>query len=203
MNTIVLRSDDGGAHFIPLKGDPDGRRFPHACGSIPKNPDRRILGVDQGTLVTLNGGKTWSSWYNQPTGAILSRLHRQPLSRTASMARSRIRAPPRCRAAATASATASPWREFHEVTAGGESDEIAPDPDDPDIVYGGRVDRLDLKSGQTRNVDPTLAFPASIAATWTLPLTFGKRDHALYFGNQRIFRTTRRRPDTGSRSAPT
>ena len=37
------------------------------CGSTPKNPDRRILGVDQGTLVTLNGGKTWSSWYNQPT----------------------------------------------------------------------------------------------------------------------------------------
>ena len=80
--------------------------------------------------------------------------------------------------------------QFHEVTPGGESDEIAPDPDDPDIVYGGRVERLDRKSGQVRNVDPTFAFPGEYRGTWTLPLTFGKRDHALYFGNQRLFRTT-------------
>jgi len=75
------------------------------------------------------------------------------------------------------------------VTAGGESDEIAPDPNDPDIVYGGRVEKLDLKSGQTRNIDPTLAFPDEYRGEWTLPLTWGKRDHALYFGNQRLFRT--------------
>jgi len=66
-NTIVLRSDDGGAHFIPVKGDPTGDDF-HTLWIDPKNPDRRILGVDQGTLVTINGGKTWSSWFNQPTG---------------------------------------------------------------------------------------------------------------------------------------
>jgi photosystem II stability/assembly factor-like uncharacterized protein len=79
--------------------------------------------------------------------------------------------------------------DFHEVTAGGESDEIAPDPRDPDIVYGGRVDRLDLKSGQVRSVDPTLAFPDNYRNTWTLPLTWAKREHALLFGNQRIWRT--------------
>src|SRR5947209_5483002 len=60
-NTIVLRSDDGGAHFIPLKGDPTGDDF-HTLWIDPKNPDRRILGVDQGTLVTLNGGKSRSGW---------------------------------------------------------------------------------------------------------------------------------------------
>jgi len=65
-DTIQLRSDDGGAHFIPLKGDPTGDDF-HTLWIDPKNPDRRILGVDQGTLVTVNGGRTWSSWFNQPT----------------------------------------------------------------------------------------------------------------------------------------
>ena len=59
-NTIMLRSDDGGAHFIPTKGDPTGDDF-HTLWIDPKNPDRRILGVDQGTLVTINGGRTWSS----------------------------------------------------------------------------------------------------------------------------------------------
>ena len=40
------------------------------CGSIRTTPQRQILGVDQGAVVTLNGGKTWSSWYNQPTAQI-------------------------------------------------------------------------------------------------------------------------------------
>jgi len=138
--------------------------------------------------VTLNGGKTWSSWYNQPTGQFyhVSTDNRFPYRIYGSQQDSG--------AAAVPSRSDNPtdginMTNFREVTAGGEADEIAPDPDDPDIVYGGRVDRLDLKSNQTRNVNPTLAFPDNYRGEWTLPLTFGKRDHALYFGNQRIFRT--------------
>jgi photosystem II stability/assembly factor-like uncharacterized protein len=186
-DTIMLRSDDGGAHFIPIKGDPTGDDF-HTLWIDPKNPNRRITGVDQGALVTVNGGRTWSSWYNQPTGQFyhVSTDNRFPYRIYGSQQDSG--------AAAIASRSGSTTdginiTQFHEVTAGGESDEIAPDPDDPDTVYGGRVDRLDLKSGQTRNVDPTLAFPGEYRGEWTLPLTFGKRDHALYFGNQRLFRT--------------
>ena len=186
-NTIVLRSDDGGAHFIPTKGDPTGDDF-HTLWIDPKNPDRRILGVDQGTLVTINGGKTWSSWFNQPTGQFyhVSTDNSFPYRIYGSQQDSG--------AAAVDSRSDSRFdgitmNQFHEVTPGGESDEIAPDPDDPDIVYGGRVDRLDRKSGQVRSVDPTLAFPGEYRGEWTLPLTFGKRDHALYFGNQRLFRT--------------
>jgi photosystem II stability/assembly factor-like uncharacterized protein len=186
-NTIQLRSDDGGAHFIPLKGDPTGDDF-HTLWIDPRNPDRRILGVDQGTLVTLNGGKTWSSWYNQPTGQFyhVTTDNRYPYRIYGSQQDSG--------AAAIPSRSDSFYdginiTQFHEVTAGGEADEIAPDPDDPDVVYGGRVDRLDLRSGQTRNVNPTLAFPDKYRSEWTLPLTWGKREHALYFGNQRIWRT--------------
>jgi photosystem II stability/assembly factor-like uncharacterized protein len=186
-NTIVLRSDDGGANFIPLKGDPTGDDF-HSLWVDPKNPDRQIAGVDQGTLVTLNGGKTWSSWYNQPTGQFyhVSTDNRYPYRIYGSQQDSG--------AAVVPSRTDSSFdginmTNFHEVTAGGESDEIAPDPKDPDIVYGGRVDRLDLKSGQVRSVDPTFAFPGNYRHTWTLPLTWGKREHALYFGNQRIWKT--------------
>ena len=186
-DTILLRSDDGGAHFIPLKGDPTGDDF-HALWIDPKNPDRRILGVDQGTLVSLNGGKTWSSWFNQPTGQFyhVATDNRFPYRIYGSQQDSG--------AAAVPSRTDSKddginITQFHEVTAGGESDEIAPDPDDPDTVYGGRVQRRDLRSGQTRDIDPTLAFPGDYRGEWTLPLTWGKRDHALYFGNQRLFRT--------------
>jgi photosystem II stability/assembly factor-like uncharacterized protein len=186
-NTIMLRSDDGGAHFIPLKGDPTGDDF-HILWVDPKNPNRQISGVDQGTLVTLNGGKTWSSWYNQPTGQFyhVSTDNRFPYRIYGSQQDSGAAAVP---SRSDNVADGINITQFHEITAGGEADEIAPDPDDPDIVYGGRVDRLDLKSGQTRSIDPTLAFPDDYRGEWTLPLTFGKRDHALYFGNQRLFRT--------------
>ena len=187
-NTIQLRSDDGGAHFLPIKGDPTGDDY-HSLWVDPKNPDRRILGVDQGTLVTINGGKTWSSWFNQPTAQFyhVSTDNRFPY---------RIYGAQQDSGAASVSSRSDnkfdgiTVGEFHEVTAGGESGEIAPDPNDPDIVYGGTVERLDLKSGQTRSVDPRLAFPGEYRGEWTLPLTFGKRDHALYFGNQQLFRTT-------------
>ena len=186
-NTIMLRSDDGGAHFIPTKGDPTGDDF-HSLWIDPENPDRRILGVDQGTLITLNGGKTWSSWYNQPTGQFyhVSTDNRFPYRIYGAQQDLGAAAVPVRSDSVVDGITMA---QFHEVTAGGESGEIAPDPNDPDIVYGGTVERLDLKSGQTKSVDPTLAFPDDYRGEWTLPLTFGKRDHALYFGNQRIFRT--------------
>jgi photosystem II stability/assembly factor-like uncharacterized protein len=195
-DTIILRSDDGGAHFIPLKGDPTGDDF-HTMWIDPKNPDRRILGVDQGTLITLNGGKTWSSWYNQPTGQFyhVSTDNRYPYRIYGAQQDSGAAAVP---SRTDSSFDGITMTDFHEVTAGGESDEIAPDPQDPDIVYGGRVDRLDLKSGQTRNVDPTLAFPDNYRRTWTLPLTWGKREHALFFANQRVWKTV----DGGQRWVP-
>jgi photosystem II stability/assembly factor-like uncharacterized protein len=187
MDTIVLRSDDGGAHFIPEKGDPTGDDF-HTLWVDPKNPDRRIMGVDQGTLVTLNGGKTWSSWYNQPTGQFyhVSTDNGFPYRIYGAQQDSGAAAVP---SRSDDVADGITMEQFHEITAGGESGEIAPDPADPDVVYGGTVEKLDLKSGQTRDVDPTLAFPGDYRQTWTLPLTWGKRDHALYFGNQRIWRT--------------
>jgi hypothetical protein len=90
--------------------------------------------------------------------------------------------------------------QFHEITAGGESGMIAPDPDDPDIVYGGGVSKLDLRTDQTRYIDPTLAYPKiHFRGAWTLPLAFSKRDHkVLYFANQRLFRTS----DGGNHWAP-
>ncbi len=188
MDTIVLRSDDGGRHFIALKGDPTGDDF-HEMWIDPTDPDRQILGVDQGTLITLDGGKTWSSWYNQPTAQIyhVSTDNRFPYWVYGAQQDSGAVALP----SRTDGGDGITMQHFREVTAGGESDMIAPDPDDPDIVYGGRVDRLDLSTQQTRSVDPTLAYPQlHYRAAWTLPLAFSRRGpRVLYFANQMLFRT--------------
>ena len=76
------------------------------------------------------------------------------------------------------------------ITAGGENDSIAPDPGDPDLVFGGRVEKLDLRTLQTHTLDPTLAFPGRHRSVWTLPLVFSRRDpRVLYFADQQLFRT--------------
>jgi photosystem II stability/assembly factor-like uncharacterized protein len=187
-DTAMYRSVDGGKHFVPIKGAPGGDDY-HELWIDPADPQRRILGVDQGALVTLDGGVTWSSWYNQPTGQFYHVItdNRFPYWVYGAQQDSGAAGIP----SRTNNIDGINLTQFREVTAGGESDNIAPDPDDPEVIFGGRVDKLDLRTGQTQSVPPTLAYPDLYRGTWTLPLVFGKPgSHALYFGNQRIFRTT-------------
>jgi hypothetical protein len=79
---------------------------------------------------------------------------------------------------------------FREITAGGESDNVAPDPKDTNVIFGGRVSRLDLRTDQTREIDPILAYPELQRTVWTMPLAFSRRDpRVLYFADQRLYRT--------------
>jgi photosystem II stability/assembly factor-like uncharacterized protein len=65
--TSMYRSTDGGKTFEAFTGAPSGDDF-HVAWIDPHDPARMIFGVDQGAIVTVDAGKTWSSWYNQPTG---------------------------------------------------------------------------------------------------------------------------------------
>ncbi|MGH7584390.1 MAG: WD40/YVTN/BNR-like repeat-containing protein, partial [Gemmatimonadales bacterium] len=189
-NTALYRSNDGGRNFVPVKGAPGGDDY-HELWIDPANPQRRILGVDQGALVTLDGGTSWSSWYNQPTGQFYHVItdNRFPYWVYGAQQDSGAAGIP----SRTDNIDGINLTQFRETTAGGESDNIAPDPDDPEVIFGGRVDKLDLRTGQTQRVSPALAHPDLYRGTWTLPLVFGKPgSHALYFGNQRVFRTTDR-----------
>ncbi len=189
-NTAVYRSDDGGATFVPVKGAPGGDDY-HRLWIDPHEPLRQILGVDQGALVTLDGGETWSSWFNQPTGQFYHVVtdNRFPYWVYGAQQDSGAAGIP----SRTDHVDGINLTQFRETTAGGESDNVAPDPADPEVIFGGRVDKLDLRTGQTQNVDPTLAHPDLYRRTWTLPLVFGTTgSRPLYFGNQRIFRSTDR-----------
>jgi photosystem II stability/assembly factor-like uncharacterized protein len=187
INVNVYRSDDGGKNFVIAKGAPGGDDY-HQLWIDPQSPRRRILGVDQGCVVSVDGGTTWSSWYNQPTGQFYHVItDRQfPYWVYGSQQDSGAAGVP----SRTSTIDGINLTNFREITAGGESDNVAPDPKDPAILYGGRVERLDTRTGQTQSVDPTLAHPGIDRHTWTLPLVFSPRDpRVLYFANQRLFRT--------------
>ena len=187
LNTAIFETRDGGETFLPTKGDPTGDDF-HEMWIDDFNPARQILGVDQGAILTLNGGLTWSSWYNQPTGQFytVSTDNRFPYWVYGSQQDSgAVGVPSR-----TTQRDGINLTHFRETTVGGENDNIAPDPLDPQILYGGRVEKLDLRTGQTRSIDPTMGLPDHYRGVWTLPLTFSRRDpHVLYFANQHLFRT--------------
>lgn len=195
----LYRSTDGGARFIAFKGAPGGDDY-HAIWIDPTNSNRMILGVDQGVVITLNGGRTWSSWYNQATAQIYHVITDNHF-------------PYRVYGAQQDSGSVVTLsrgnnglislRGWHPV-GGGESGYIAPDPLHPDIVYGGdtygMVHRYNFITGQVQDVSPnpfirSLAPGSDIADsklrfTWTSPLVFSPTDpKTLYFGAQYLLET--------------
>jgi photosystem II stability/assembly factor-like uncharacterized protein len=185
-NTTMYKSRDGGKTFTAFRGAPGGDDY-HALWIDPDEPRRMALSSDQGTLVTCNGGETWSSWYNQPTGQFYHVItdHRFPYwvygaqqdsGSAATPSRSRYR-----------SLNFHDWRPME---AGDENGYIAPDPLNPGVVYGGFVARQDFGDEQAQQMPPTLAHPGKYRRTWTLPLVFSPIDkHVLYFGSQVMSRT--------------
>src|SRR5689334_9239937 len=66
---VTMRSVDGGREWQPIRGAPGGDDYQNLWIN-PTNPDIVALVADQGAVITLNGGNTWSSWFNQPTAQL-------------------------------------------------------------------------------------------------------------------------------------
>ena len=65
-NIVTWKSVDGGRTFSSFRGAPGGDDY-HRLWINPNDPNIILNAADQGAVVTVNGGATWSSWYNQPT----------------------------------------------------------------------------------------------------------------------------------------
>jgi photosystem II stability/assembly factor-like uncharacterized protein len=185
-NTTVYRSRDGGKTFAAFKGAPGGDDY-HQLWIDPDKPRRMVLGSDQGTIVTRNGGETWSSWYNQPSGQMyhVSTDNRFPYWVYGAQQDSGSIATP-----SRGNYRALDIHDWRPIAAGDENGYIAPDPENPGVIYGGFVTRQDLNNEQIQQSPPTLAHPGDYRRTWTLPLVFSPIDpHVLYFGSQVLFRT--------------
>ena len=193
----LRRSTDGGANFIIVRSSPGGDDY-HALWIDPRNPQRMIAGADQGAVVTFDGGRSWSSWYNQPTGQFYRlavddgfpyRIYSgQQDSGTISIA-------------SRSDYGRISFRDWHPV-GGDERDGDVPDPADPNIVYGaglgGRISKWDARTGQAQNVSP---WPVSSYAEnplevryrydWITPLAIAAAPpHAMYTAAQVVFRST-------------
>jgi photosystem II stability/assembly factor-like uncharacterized protein len=186
-NTSLYRSIDAGKTFTAIKGAPGGDDY-HQLWIYPEDPSRMILASDQGAVVSLDGAKTWSSWYNQPTAELyhVAADNRFPYRVSGAQQDSgAVSVPSRSEHAEIS------MHDWTPVCAGDEAGYTAPDPLHPEILFGDVVTRCNLITGEEKNVSPERMLTVPARHTWTLPLVFSQADpHALYFSDQFLFKTT-------------
>ena len=135
-NTSMYRSTDAGVHFTAVKGAPGGDDY-HTIWIDPIHPGTMLLGVDQGATITVNGGRTWSSWYNQPTAQM---YHVAADDRFPYWVYGGQQESGSAGVASRSDYGEITFRQWHPVGLE-EYGYAAPDPLHPGIVYGGNVTR--------------------------------------------------------------
>jgi photosystem II stability/assembly factor-like uncharacterized protein len=185
-NTSLYRSTDAGKTFTAIKGAPGGDDY-HSVWINPDNPQIILLGVDQGATITVNGGETWSSWYNQPTAQFFHVItdNQFPYWVYGGQQES----------GSAGTASRSDWgeitfREWHPVGTE-EYGYVAPDPLHPNFIFGGKGTRFDMTTGETQDVSPVPIRTGKYRFVRTAPLIFSPADpHILYLGSSVVFKTT-------------
>jgi hypothetical protein len=188
ISTSSYKSVDGGRTFTGFKGAPGGDD-PQQLWIDPTDGQRMLLGLDQGAVVTLDGGATWSSWYNQSTEQIyhLSVDNSYPYwvygtQQDAGAIRTRIRGN-------LGAITAFDWN----TVSGWEWGTIIADPLDPNTVYasGSGILKITYPSEQWINVSPAADPAAKLRTTSSQPIVFAPwNKHMLIAGFQQLMATT-------------
>jgi len=183
---VVWKSTDGGRTFTTPRGAPGGDDY-HRIWINPINPDIILIAADQGAIVTVNGGETWSSWYNQPTAQMyhVTADNDFPYRLCSGQQES-------------GSACVSSRGDYGEVTYRDwtpvgvtEYGYVAPDPLDPDVVYGGRVTRWDRRTKQRQTITPIPDDGTPYRVVRTMPILFSPLDpHTLYYASNTLWKTT-------------
>lgn len=184
-NIASYTSSDGGKSWMSLKGAPGGDDY-HRIWINPNNPDIMLFVADQGAVVTVNGGRTWSSWYNQPTSQLyhVSTDNQFPYWVYGGQQESGA-----IGIASRGNGGQISFREFMGVGAD-EYAYVAPDPKDPNIIYGGRVTRFDKRTGQSQNVAPEAVRSGKYRFVRTMPLMFHPADdNMLLFATNVLWKT--------------
>ncbi len=187
-STVTWRSADGGKTWTGIRGAPGGDDYQNMWIN-PNNPDVILLVSDQGAVVSVNGGDTWSSWYNQPTAQFYHVItdNRFPYWVYGAQQESGSAG-----VASRGNDGEITFREFHPVGVI-EYGYVAPDPLHPEIVYGaGRteVSKFDWVTGQVDNVTPIPVRDVKYRGDRTEPLIFSPVDpHTLYYATNFLFKT--------------
>lgn len=185
-NTTSWKSTDAGKTFTGWKGAPGGDDYQRIWIS-QENPQIIAISADQGAAISVNGGTTWSSWYNQPTAQFydVTTDNRFPYWVYGGQQES----------GSVATRSRSDYGEitFRDWTLPGvfEYGRVAVDPNDPNIVFGAKLTRTQQDIGEVADVAPEAVRRGEYRYNRTLPLIFSPLDpKELYFAANVLFKTT-------------
>src|SRR5215468_1008798 len=184
-SVVSWKSVDGGKTWSAFRGAPGGDDYQNVWIN-PNNSEVIILGSDQGAVITTNGGKSWSSWYNQPTAQMyhVNADNAFPYRLCSGQQES---------GSACVSSRGDDgqitFREWHPVAAQ-EYGYVVPDPLDPDTVIGGKLTRYNRRTGQAQTILPRAFNSADYRMLRTQPIVFSPIDpHTLYFAANTLWKT--------------
>ena len=185
-NTTTWKSADGGKTFAGFKGAPGGDDYQRIWISA-ENPQIIALSSDQGAVISVNGGASWSTWYNQPTAQFYHvttdnrfpyRVYgaQQESGSVATLSRSDF--------------GEITFRDWHLIGIF-EYGYVAVDPLDPNILYGDWLTRTKQDIGEYAKVTPEPVRRGEYRYVRTLPIAFSPLEpHTLYFAANVLFKTT-------------
>jgi len=188
INTATYLTTDEGKTWTPVKGAPGGDDY-HQIWVNPSDPMRMVLSSDQGTVVSVDGSKTWSTWYNQPTAEV---YHVEADNRFPYWLYGPQQDSGGVGVSTWSRMDVLDFRNWEPTCVAGESGIILPDPKDGNILYGGGAGRCDQALNIPVSLGGELPPPDPDdpnRKTWTLPEVFSTADDALYYADQFVFRT--------------
>ncbi len=184
-NVVTWKSEDGGKSWTGIRGAPGGDDY-HRIWINPNNPDIMLFAVDQGAIITVNGGKTFSSWYNQPTAQFyhVSTDNAFPYNVYGGQQENGS-----VGIASRSNDGQITFHDWHPVGAE-EYGYVAADPLDPNIIYGGKITKYDKRTGQIQNIAPEAIRSGKYRFIRTAPVLFSPIDpKTLYYAGNVIFKT--------------
>ncbi|MEP7255041.1 MAG: hypothetical protein ABI666_04650 [Ferruginibacter sp.] len=185
-DVVTWKSIDGGKTWSAFRGAPGGDDY-HRIWINPNNPQIMLIASDQGAIITVNGGETFSSWNNQPTAQFyhVSADNDFPYNVYSGQQESGS-----VGIASRGNDGQISYREWHPVAAE-EYGYVVADPLNPNIVYGGKISRYDKRNGQSQNISPEAVRSGKYRFLRTAPVLFNPIDKkTLYYAGNVLFKTT-------------
>ena len=190
-STVLWRTEDGGVTWSAVRGAPGGDDYQKVWVN-PNNPNILLVVSDQGAVVSANRGASWSNWYTQPTAAMyhVSTDNAFPYQVCSGQQDS---------GSACVESRGNDgeitFHDWHPVNIQ-EYGEAAPDPKDPDMVYGSQragVSLYNRKTGQTSAVGPSTEqrgteFGRNVR---TMPIEWSPVDHStMFYASNAVWKST-------------
>lgn len=184
-NVVTWKSVDGGKTWTGFRGAPGGDDY-HRIWINPNDPKIMLIALDQGGIVTVNGGETFSSWYNQPTAQFYHVITDNAFPYNVYGGQQESGS---VGIASRGNDGQITFREWHPVGVE-EYGYVAPDPLDPNIIYGGKITKYDKRTGQVQNIAPEAVRSGKYRFVRTAPVLFSPIDpKTLYYAGNVLFKT--------------